>query len=70
MLPSGKDLRRDSTSLFLTRRQEGILEIYLNNTPNISPQGFSALVERTEGYSGADIGIVVQEAVMMPIRNI
>lgn len=48
-----------------------MLEIYLSKTPNnISPQGFSALAQRTEGYSGADIGTVVQEALMMPIRNI
>ena len=51
------------------RRQ--MLEICLGNTPtNISPQGFSALAQRTEGYSGADIGTVVQEALMMPIRKI
>ena len=47
------------------------LETYLDNTPtDISPQGFSALAQRTEGYSGADIGTVVQEALMMPIRKI
>ena len=53
------------------KARKHMLEIYLSKTPNsISPQGFSALAQRTEGYSGADIGTVVQEALMMPIRNI
>ena len=48
-----------------------MLEICLGNTPtNISPQEFSSLAQRTEGYSEADIGTVVQEALMMPIRKI
>ena len=48
-----------------------MLEIHLSKTPNnISPQGFSVLAQRTDGYSPADIGTVVQEALMMPIRTI
>ena len=48
-----------------------MLEIYLDNIPtNLSPRDFSTLAQRTEGYSGADIDTLVQEALMMPIRKI
>ena len=48
-----------------------MLETYLDNTPtDISSQGLIALAQRTEGYSGADIGTVVQEALMMSICKI
>ena len=53
------------------KARKHMLEIYLGNTPtNLSPRDFSTLAQITEGYSGADIGTVVQEALMMPIRKI
>lgn len=48
--------------------------IFANNVGNtrtdITEQQYQELAWRTEGYSGADIGIVVKEALMMPIRKI
>ena len=48
-----------------------MFEIHIGNTPtNVSPQDFGTLAHKTDGYSGADIGIVVREALMMPIRKV
>ena len=67
--------RRFEKRLYISLPDENarmhMLEIYLESTAtDISPQGFSTLAQRTEGYSGANIGTVVQEARMMPIRKI
>lgn len=41
----------------------------LGDTPhNVSAEQFRTLGQRTEGYSGADINIVVRDALMWPIR--
>ena len=51
------------------RRQ--IFEIHIGNTPTLlSPHDFDTLAQKTDGYSGANIGIVVREALMMPLRKI
>ena len=48
-----------------------IFEIHIGNTANaLSPNDFNQLGRRTDGYSGADIGIVVRDALMMPIRKV
>lgn len=72
--PDAAIRRRFEKGLYISLPDEDarrhMLETYLDNTPtNISPQGFSALAQRKDGYSGADIGTVVQEAFMMPIRK-
>ena len=48
-----------------------IFEIHIGNTAHaLSPNDFNQLARRTDGYSGADIGIVVRDALMMPIRKV
>ena len=48
-----------------------IFEIHIGNTAHaLSPNDFNQLAKRTDGYSGADIGIVVRDALMMPIRKV
>ena len=36
----------------------------------LTDQDYQTLAQKTEGYSGADIGVLVREAVMMPVRKI
>jgi len=48
-----------------------MFEIHIGNTStSLSPNDYNTLSQKTEGYSGADIGIVVREALMMPIRKV
>lgn len=48
-----------------------MFEIHIGDTStNLSSSDYSDLSSKTEGYSGADIGIVVREALMMPIRKV
>lgn len=48
-----------------------MFEIHIGNTPtSLSPGDYNVLSSKTDGYSGADIGIVVREALMMPIRKV
>lgn len=48
-----------------------MFEIHIGNTAtNVSARDFGTLAQKTDGYSGADIGIVVREALMMPIRKV
>ena len=52
-------------------RRRQIFEIHIGNTAHaLSPNDFNQLAKRTDGYSGADIGIVVRDALMMPIRKV
>ncbi|KAJ7250807.1 AAA-domain-containing protein [Mycena rebaudengoi] len=47
-----------------------MFELHVGATPcELMPQDFRSLAEKTEGYSGADISIVVQDALMQPIRK-
>ena len=48
-----------------------MFELHIGNTATeLSTKDYSTLVDMTDGYSGADISIVVQKALMMPIRKV
>ena len=48
-----------------------LFQLNIANTPcDIKPENLSELAKKTEGYSGADISIVVREALMMPIHKV
>ena len=51
--------------------RKAMFKLHLGNTPNsMREEDFNELALKSEGYSGADIGIVVREALMSPIRLI
>lgn len=46
-----------------------MFKIHLGNTPhNLTEEDFKKLAAATEGYSGADVSIVVRDALMQPVR--
>ncbi|KJE95553.1 vacuolar protein sorting factor 4B [Capsaspora owczarzaki ATCC 30864] len=48
-----------------------MFQLHLGNTPHsMVPQDFQELGRMAEGYSGADIGIVVRDALMQPVRKV
>jgi len=48
-----------------------MFSIHLGKTPHkLTPEHFKILGEQTEGYSGADIGISVRDAMMQPVRAV
>lgn len=48
-----------------------MLKIHLGNTPHtLTPDDFRAISQITEGYSGSDMGAVVREALMEPVRMV
>lgn len=48
----------------------GIFKIKIGKTRhNLTDDDFRILGEETEGYSGSDVAIVVNEALMMPVRK-
>jgi len=48
-----------------------MFKLNLGSTPNqLSEEDFRDLGSRTEGYSGADISIVVRDALMQPVRKV
>eukprot|EP00002_Diphylleia_rotans_P038067 TRINITY_DN859_c1_g1_i1.p1 TRINITY_DN859_c1_g1~~TRINITY_DN859_c1_g1_i1.p1 ORF type:complete len:450 (+),score=123.24 TRINITY_DN859_c1_g1_i1:56-1405(+) len=48
-----------------------MFKLNVGTTPNnLNEPDYRALGDRTEGYSGADISIVVREALMLPVRRI
>jgi len=51
--------------------RQAMLKIHLGDTPNtLTPEDFKYLSTITEGYSGSDIGNVVREALMEPVRMV
>lgn len=48
-----------------------MFKLHLGNTPHsITEEEFRELGKRTDGYSGADIQIVVRDALMQPVRKV
>ncbi|XP_014672710.1 PREDICTED: vacuolar protein sorting-associated protein 4A-like [Priapulus caudatus] len=48
-----------------------IFKIHMGNTPNsLTDENYRTLGEKSEGYSGADISIVVRDALMQPVRKV
>lgn len=48
-----------------------MFKLHLGNTPHqVSDDDLKQLANRTEGYSGADISIVVRDALMEPVRKV
>ncbi|XP_048870013.1 vacuolar protein sorting-associated protein 4B-like [Brienomyrus brachyistius] len=51
--------------------RSAMFKLHLGSTPNsLTEADFSALGQKTEGYSGADISIVVRDALMQPVRKV
>ncbi|KAJ7696366.1 P-loop containing nucleoside triphosphate hydrolase protein [Mycena metata] len=50
--------------------RQRMFELHVGLTPcELTKQDYRSLGEKTEGYSGADVSIVVQDALMQPIRK-
>lgn len=48
-----------------------MFEIHIGNTPcQLEPKDYRTLAQKTEGYSGSDISIVVRDALMQPVRKV
>lgn len=48
-----------------------MFKLHLGSTPNdLTEEDFITLGKRTEGYSGADISILVRDALMQPVRKV
>lgn len=48
----------------------GILKIHAGTNHTISEKEFEQLSKLTEGFSGSDISIIVNEALMRPIKEV
>lgn len=47
-----------------------MFKLHLGSTPNdLTEQDFT-LGRKTEGYSGADVSIIVRDALMQPVRRV
>ena len=48
-----------------------MFKLHLGSTPNsLTESDFVTLGKKTEGYSGADISIIVRDALMQPVRKV
>merc|ERR1719162_2554607 len=47
-----------------------MMKIHIKNTPtSLQPQDLEYLANKTEGFSGADLAILVRQAAMVPLRR-
>lgn len=48
-----------------------IFKIHVGDTPNsLTDDDYKKLAKLTEGYSGADISVLVRDALMQPVRKV
>lgn len=48
-----------------------MFKLHLGNTPhNLTEADIHELARKTDGYSGADISIIVRDALMQPVRKV
>ncbi|KAJ1728905.1 Vacuolar protein sorting-associated protein 4 [Coemansia biformis] len=48
-----------------------MFQLHIGNTPcTLNQRDYRVLADRTEGYSGSDIAVIVRDALMQPIRKV
>ncbi|KAJ2784991.1 Vacuolar protein sorting-associated protein 4 [Coemansia javaensis] len=48
-----------------------LFQLHIGNTPcTLTQRDYRMLAERTEGYSGSDVAVIVRDALMQPIRKV
>lgn len=48
-----------------------MFELHVGTTPcEMAPKDYRNLADKTEGYSGSDISVVVRDALMQPVRKV
>lgn len=48
-----------------------MFKLHLGSTPNdLTEADFITLGKKTQGYSGADISVIVRDALMQPVRKV
>ncbi len=48
-----------------------MFEIHVGDTPcHLDPKDYRTLADKTDGFSGSDIAIVVRDALMQPVRKV
>jgi vacuolar protein-sorting-associated protein 4 len=63
--------RRIHIGLPETKARASLFEIGIGDTPNtLKPNDYKMLGEITEGFSGSDISVVTQDALMVPVKKI
>ncbi|GAA6033426.1 hypothetical protein JCM8097_006745 [Rhodosporidiobolus ruineniae] len=51
--------------------RQKMFHLNIGTTPcTLSQQDYRALAEKTEGYSGSDLAVVVRDALMQPVRKV
>jgi vacuolar protein-sorting-associated protein 4 len=51
--------------------RKSMFKLHIGSTPNsLNEENLKTLAEKTDGYSGHDISIVVRDALMQPVRKL
>lgn len=51
--------------------RSSMFKLHLGSTPNsLTEADFITLGKKTDGYSGADVSIIVRDALMQPVRKV
>ncbi|XP_023228930.1 vacuolar protein sorting-associated protein 4B-like [Centruroides sculpturatus] len=65
------DTRRIYISLPEEMARLQIFKLHVGNTPcTLNEDDFKTLAKKTDGYSGADISVLVRDALMQPVRKV